>query len=50
MVIAQRVAPTGPAVAAAAIDAFEQSLSGELLRPGDPGSDAARTARNAIVR
>jgi FAD/FMN-containing dehydrogenase len=34
---------------AAALDAFRASLRGELLTPGDPGYDQARTIWNAMI-
>ena len=49
MVIAQRTAPTESGLDDAAIDAFKQSVSGDLLLPGDPGYDDARAIWNAGV-
>ncbi len=48
MTIREAATGIGP-VDDAAIQAFQESVRGELLRPGDRGYDAARTVWNAMI-
>ena len=45
----QTIAPTGEALAEAAVEELATRLRGSLLRPGDPGYDDARAVQNGLI-